>query len=343
MHDVIKPDPYNAETPVGALDSAITSPASHYVRANFSTPLLDRADYALSVHGTVQSPQRLHWDALAALPQHELVVTMECAGNDRLGMRPLPEGEPWASGALSTAPWRGVRLRDVLALANLAPETRDIIIVGADQGPRHDADTSEPVRFARGLPVDVAHHPDTLLATHMHGELLPPEHGAPLRLVVPGWYGMANVKWVTQIVASPTPYAGYFQTRRYVYDEPQGTTAVTRMRIKSMITMPRDGATVDAGPQEIRGWAWSGSGAIARVQVAVGGGEHWQDAELAAAAGEHAWTPWVFHWRNPEPGRVTLRSRAMDTSGAVQPDAIVWNRLGYGNNAVRFMTVDVRG
>lgn len=343
MLDVIKSLPFNAETPATALDSAITSRASHYVRANFATPVLDRAEYALSVHGTVQSPQRLDCDALYAMPQHELVVTMECAGNDRLGMRPLPAGEPWASGALSTAPWRGVRLRDVLALANPDPETREIVIVGADRGPRDDADTTEPVRFARGLPLDVARHPDTLLATHMHGELLPPEHGAPLRLIVPGWYGMANVKWVTQISASPTPFTGYFQTRRYVYDEPQGTTAVTRMRIKSMIAHPLDGATVDASPQEIRGWAWSGTGTISRVQVAVGGGDHWQDAEIGVATGEHAWTPWVFRWRDPEPGRVTLRSRATDSSGAVQPDMIVWNRLGYGNNAVRFVTVDVRG
>ncbi len=342
MRDVIKSDPYNAETPAAALASALTKADSHYVRSNFPTPSVTRETYALAVTGTVRTPLQLDWQDLVALPQHALVVTMECAGNDRLGMRPIPDGEPWASGALSTAPWQGVRLRDVLERAGLADETREIVVEGADYGPRYDAESTEPVTFARSSPLHVAMDPDTLLATHMHGQPLTPRHGAPVRLIVPGWYGMANVKWVARLVASSTPFTGYFQTRRYVYEEPQGVSPVTRMRIKSMIVSPLDGATLAADPCEVQGWAWSGTGPIARVQIAVGGGDHWQDATLGAPAGPHAWTPWRFAWSPTESGRIILRSRATDASGAVQPDVIAWNVLGYGNNAVRAITVQVR-
>jgi DMSO/TMAO reductase YedYZ molybdopterin-dependent catalytic subunit len=339
---VIKPDPLNAEAPLRALDAAVTPLESHYVRSNFATPTLPTASYRLAVTGAVERAIEYDWSELTAFTAHELTVTMECAGNDRLGMRPVPAGEPWSSGAVSTALWRGVRFADVLERAGVSPSTCEIVVHGADQGERRDAETPAPVPFARSLPVDVAMHPDTLLATQVNGTALPPAHGAPVRLVVPGWYGMANVKWVTRLEAVTTPFAGYFQSRRYVYDEPAGVMPVTRMRVKSLISAPLDQSVLAPGPLEIRGWAWSGTGRVVQVEVATGDANSWQPATLGVPAGPHAWTPWRYVWEHPPAGRVTLQARATDASGAVQPPLVTWNRLGYGNNAVRPITVYIQ-
>ncbi len=338
---IVKRDPLNAETSPLAWSEPLTRTAHHYVRSNFPVPDIAPAEYVLSVDGAVNTALSLTLDALRVMPQHELVVTMECAGNDRLGLRPLPAGEPWQSGAVSTARWRGVRLRDVLAQAALSDDAVEIVAEGADRGPRDDADTPDDVVFARGLPRDVAMHEDTLLAFDMNGEPLPQLHGAPVRLVVPGWYGMANVKWVTRLHASTREFSGYFQRARYVYDEAAGVSPVTRARVKSMITTPIEGDVLTTGPLMVRGWAWSGDGAITSVQLATDGADAWQDAELEPAEGPYAWTPWFCTVAKVSPGRLVLRSRATDATGAAQPDTPAWNRLGYGNNAVRAVVVDV--
>lgn len=338
---VIKSDPYNAETSADHFSGAVTPIAAHYVRSNFDLPVLDRARYQLAISGEVQQPLQLDLQALAQLPTVETRVTMECAGNDRLGMRPIPAGEPWASGAVATATWGGVRLADVLALAQPLEHACEVIVTGADRGPREDAPTPEPVSFARGLPLDVAMHPDTLLALTMNGDPLPVAHGAPVRLIVPGWYGMANVKWVVGLSLSRERFAGYFQQQRYVYDEAGVVRPVTRMRVKSLITSPVDGGTVPVGTITVRGWAWSGDGRITRVELATGGGDDWQEATLGEPDGPHAWTPWHVTCAIAHPGRLVLRSRATDERGATQPDVAPWNRLGYGNNAVRPLVVHV--
>jgi DMSO/TMAO reductase YedYZ molybdopterin-dependent catalytic subunit len=338
----IKFAPYNAETRFDALDAPVTPTAAHYVRSNFAVPAMAPDTYTLVVDGEVAVPQALTLAALRALPWHEMVVTMECAGNDRLGLRPVPDGEPWASGAVATARWGGVRLADVLALAGVAPTAREVVVTGADRGPRDDAGTPDDVPFARALPLAVVHEADPLLALSMNGAPLPAAHGAPVRLVVPGWYGMANVKWVARLTVASVPFAGYFHTQRYVYDTGDGVAPVTRARVKSLITAPVDGGLAPEGSLTVRGWAWSGDGPIVRVEVAAGGGEGWQEATLGTAAGPFAWTPWTCTVQPPHPGRLVLRSRATDATGASQPDAIAWNRLGYGNNAVRPVVVEVR-
>lgn len=338
---VIKTDPYNAETSFDQFSAAVTPTAAHYVRSNFDLPVLDRDGYRLAIGGDVQHEQQLDLQALSQLPAFDTRVTMECAGNDRLGMRPIPAGEPWASGAVATATWGGVRLADVLALAQPRATAREVIVTGADHGPRDDAVTVGAVSFARGVALDVAMHPDTLLALTMNGEPLAVAHGAPVRLIVPGWYGMANVKWVVGLTLSRERFAGYFQQQRYVYDDGATIRPVTRMRVKSMITSPVEGDTVPVGTITVRGWAWSGDGDVSRVELAVGGGDEWQDATLGIPDGPHAWTPWQATCVVEHPGRLVLRSRATDRSGATQPDVSPWNRLGYGNNAVRPVVVQV--
>jgi DMSO/TMAO reductase YedYZ molybdopterin-dependent catalytic subunit len=338
---LVNTQPYNAETALAELTAHETPRNAHYVRSNFATPQLAAAEYQLLIDGAVVNAQSVSFDALRALPAHDVFITMECAGNDRLGMQPLPDGEPWASGAVSSARWRGARLRDVLALVGVSSDVLEVLAEGADHGPREDALHQSDVRFARSMPLAAATDPDTLVAYEMNGAPIPAMHGAPVRLIVPGWYGMANVKWLHRVSLLTTPFTGYFQSQRYVYDAGGTNTPVTRMRVKSMITSPAPDRVISGAQLEVRGWAWSGFGAITQVEVAVGGGERWESAELETAASPHAWTAWVFRCPMPVAGRLVLRSRASDATGARQPDSAEWNRLGYGNNAVRAVTLTV--
>lgn len=332
---VVRPHPLCAETPMPLLAEAVTPAASVYVRSNFDNPLLG-SGHRVAVGGAVREPFDIGLSELAAMPQHEVLVTMECAGNWRLGMDPVPTGEPWKYGALSTTRWRGVPLRALLYRAGVDARAVDVLATGADVGPRDDADG--PVRFERSLPIDAAIAPDTLVATHMDGAPLTLDHGAPVRLIVPGWYGMASVKWLARLDVLTEPFTGYFQTKRYVYQTPEGVVPVTQALVKSMIVTPSDGGAT-AREVVVRGWAWSGAGPIRQVDVQVNEGV-WMRAELGAPLSRWAWTPFTCAVSLPA-GRVVLRSRASDASGAVQPEQIVWNVLGYGNNAIRAISVDV--
>jgi DMSO/TMAO reductase YedYZ molybdopterin-dependent catalytic subunit len=272
------------------------------------------------------------------MPQRHVTVTMECAGNGRLGMDPVPPGEPWRFGAVSTTTWSGVSLRTLLERAGLEPAVVEILGLGADAGPRDDADGE--VRFARALPIADAMHPDTIVATHMGGEPLSLDHGAPMRLIVPGWYGMASVKWLTRLDAITAPFTGYFQQQRYVYAVDDTVEPVRRARVKSMITSPIDGG-VCGRAVTVQGWAWSGAGAIARVELSVNEAPIWIEAALGTPASAHAWIPFEAELMLPDAATATIRSRATDTAGNTQPDRGVWNRLGYGNNGVRGVVVAV--
>jgi DMSO/TMAO reductase YedYZ molybdopterin-dependent catalytic subunit len=334
--EVIRHDPYNAETPERALVQAMTPTPNAYIRTNFGV-VAPATPYAIEVGGAVDRPFTLTLDALRRMPQRAVTATMECAGNDRLGMFPLPVGEPWRHGALSTLAWSGVPLVHVLDMVGVAPDAVEVLVTAADAGPRDDADGE--VRFARSLPLADARRLDTLLALEMNGAPLTPDHGAPVRLAVPGWYGMASVKWVTRIDVLREPFTGYFQRQRYVYDQPEGITPVDRMRVKSIITTPTDNATT-ARVVQVRGWAWSGDGDITRVDLGVDGGDAWIAATLGTPSSSFAWTPWSVELELPRPGRFVLRSRATDSSGATQPDRVRWNRLGYGNNAIRHIVIN---
>ncbi|MEM1283024.1 MAG: sulfite oxidase [Chlamydiota bacterium] len=336
--EVIKHDPYNAETPEWALVSRITPTPNAYVRTNFGVPELPD-DHVIEVGGAVHTPLKLSIADLRKMPQRTVTATMECAGNDRLAMRPFPEGEPWRSGALSTMTWTGVPLATVLEMAGVLDEAIEVLTTAADTGLRDDAEGE--VRYARALPIADALLEDTLLALSMNGEPLTPDHGAPLRLVVPGWYGMASVKWITRIDLISEPFEGYFQKKRYVYDDQSGLAPVDRIRVKSIITQPVDGANTSR-EANIRGWAWSGNGLITRVEVKVDGESTWREAKVEKSDSSHAWTPWSLSLSLPYSGRFVISTRATDASGATQPNEIVWNRLGYGNNAVRYFVIEAK-
>ena len=336
---VVRDDPRNAETAAHALGAYLTSAADRFLRSNFAIPRLSRRAHRFEIAGLVERPLTLGIDELSVLPQRTLTVTTECAGNHRTTLSPLPPGEPWSGGAVSTARWTGVPLAALLERAGIRPGAVEVVATGADSGQV----ATGRAAYARSLPLARALHPDTLVALRMNGEALLPVHGAPVRLIVPAWYGMASVKWLAGIEVVGEPFAGYFQSERYVYRAPgAGTVPVRDMRVKSVFTSPQASAPVEMGALRVSGFAWSGSGRIARVEVADSGGGEWLPARLTGEDEPYAWRAWEFIWAPAWRGRHVLRCRATDEAGNVQPDLPRWNELGYGANGVQSLMVDVR-
>ncbi len=336
---MVKGEPFNAESPLAGLREPVTPTPLHYVRSNF--PLPDH-DGTLAVGGAVARPLTLTLDDLRALPAATLTVTLECAGNGRVGLMPLPTGEPWTGNAVATARWTGAPLHLVLERAAPLAAGVEVAFEGADHGPYRGG---PDIHFVRSLPLARARDPEAwvLLAYAMNDEPLTPDHGAPLRLLVPGWYGMASVKWLARIAVLTEPYEGQFQTKSYMYEWPnREREPVGTMRVKAAITDPAPGATLPAGPYTVRGRAWSGTGPVTAVEVSVDGAGEWQPARLDPPSGPYGWQAWSFDWAASGVGRHVLRARATDAAGNVQPDSPPWNRLGYGNNAVQVLVLDVR-
>jgi DMSO/TMAO reductase YedYZ molybdopterin-dependent catalytic subunit len=339
--------PFNAEAPPEALAGDITPTELHYVRSNFALPTHDGT---LEIGGAVDNPTTITLDDLHAMPAVERAVTLECAGNGRLAMRPLPTGEPWGDYAVSTARWTGVLLHDVLARAQPAAAGVEVLFQGADHGPYHlsailAGTDQQDLTFERALPIDLATDPaaEILIAYEMNGEPLRADHGAPFRLIVPHWYAVASVKWLKRIDVLTEPFAGEFQTGHYIYewaDRPH--ERVSLMRVRARITDPQPGAVISAGTYTVRGKAWSGTGPITDVRVSLTGEGDWYPATVEPPKGLYQWQDWSLEWNAEEAGRKTLRARATDAAGNTQPEIPPWNRLGYGNNAVEVVYVDVR-
>jgi DMSO/TMAO reductase YedYZ molybdopterin-dependent catalytic subunit len=344
---MVNPAPFNAEAPPEALAGEITPTELHYVRSNFAVPTHDGK---LEFGGAVETPTTMTLDDLRAMPAVERVVTLECAGNGRLEMRPLPTGEPWGDFAVSTARWKGADLHEVLERAQPEAAGVEIRFEGADRGAYHLhpvlAETNkDDLAFERSLPLSLATDPaaEILIAYEMNGEPLGPDHGAPFRLIVPHWYAVASVKWLKRIDVLTKPFVGEFQTGHYIYEWPDRPhEPVTLMRVRARITDPAPGATIAAGTYTVRGKAWSGTGPVTDVHVGLTGAGDWHEAEVEPPKGPYQWQDWSFQWEASDVGRHTLRARATDAAGNVQPEVPPWNRLGYGNNAIEVQYVDVR-
>ena len=336
--------PLNCETSIPALIGGVVMPnAQFYVRNHFETPRLDPATWRLQVSGLVEHPLRLSLRDLRSLHSQTVVATLECAGNGRSIFDPPVDGEQWRLGAVSTAEWAGVPLTEVLDRVSPLSEAREVVFRGADQG--RAGESAGLVRFERSLSVADARHSEALLAYAMNGELLPLEHGYPLRLIVPGWYAVASVKWLTEIEVIGSPFEGFFQTQRYFYEiQRDGTTIrepVRLQKVRSVITEPASEHEITTGDLAVRGVAWSGAAPIEKVEVSVGDGP-WQNASLIAERRRHSWQWWELVVRIDSPGQTTLRARATDLAGRRQPEQPDWNRLGYGGNAVQSVPLLVR-
>ncbi|TVR58545.1 MAG: sulfite oxidase [Gemmatimonadales bacterium] len=334
--------PPNAEIHPGELEHPVTPTPAFFVRCNFPVPSIDPAEHRIRIGGAVERAFVVSVEELRAMELRTVEVTTECAGNGRIGMQPPAPGVPWDDRAVSTAVWTGVPLRLLLERAGVSDDAVEVRFDGADGGEL--AEAGRFVSYARSLPLEKALDPDTLVALEMNGEPIPAEHGAPTRLIVPGWYGMASVKWLTGIELVTEPFQGWFQRDRYVYDPDTGEapTPVTSMRVRSIIHRPLEGSTVKPGTLHVRGWAWSGDGSITKVEVALGGGDQWVEAALEShTTSPYAWVGWSCSLEVRTPGRHLLRSRAWDSAGERQPDRPPWNRLGYGQNAVRTIAFEV--
>ena len=341
---VHRDNPLNCETAIPALIGGVVMPnARFYVRNHFETPSLDAADWRLAVGGLVERPLRLSLRDVHNMRSHTVVATLECAGNGRSMFEPRVEGEQWQFGAVSTAEWTGVPLVEVLDRAGQVPGAHALVFRGADSGV---VDRSRPpVMFERGLSMDEARGSEALLAYAMNGEPLPLQHGYPLRLIVPGWYAVASVKWLTEIELLGSPLEAFFQTERYFFEWARAGGTVTEpvrlQRVRSLITSPASGDEIEAGPLTVRGVAWSGAAPIAGVDVSVGD-TPWQPAQLIGERHRHSWQWWELLTQLTERGPTTVRSRATDLAGRTQPEQPEWNRLGYGANAIQVVHIRVR-
>jgi DMSO/TMAO reductase YedYZ molybdopterin-dependent catalytic subunit len=327
--------PLNAETTISDVVGGVAMPNAHfYIRNHFEIPELDAETYRLRVSGSVENPLTLNLRDVHNLPSKTLMVTLECAGNGRTQFEPPIAGEQWRLGAVSTAEWTGVPLARVLERASVRASAREVLFRGADGA-------DEP--FERALTLEHARNPDVLLAYAMNGEPLPKAHGFPLRLIVPGWYAVASVKWLTDIEVIDHAFEGKWQAEKYWFEwlregklvrEP-----VRTQRVRALITEPAQGQELPRGEVAVRGVAWSGEANIERVEVSVGG-KPVEVARMVGAAKRYSWQWWELLTRL-EPGTVTLRARATDAAGNTQPERAEWNRLGYGNNFIHELDVRV--
>jgi DMSO/TMAO reductase YedYZ molybdopterin-dependent catalytic subunit/rhodanese-related sulfurtransferase/glyoxylase-like metal-dependent hydrolase (beta-lactamase superfamily II) len=337
-------DPLNCETSVAALIGGVVMPnARFYVRNHFETPALDPLTWRLEVSGLVDRPLRLSLRDLQKMRSQTFVATLECAGNGRVAFEPRVEGEQWRFGAVSTAEWTGVPLVEVLDRAGIKLGACEVVFRGADGG--NVQGSTEHVRFERSLSLDDARGSEALLAYAMNGEPLPIQHGHPLRVVVPGWYAVTSVKWLTDIEVIGAPFEGFFQTDRYFYEwERDGATIrepVRLQQVRSLITEPTGDEEVDVGDLVVRGVAWSGVAPIARVEVSIGD-RPWQAAQLIGERRRNSWQWWELLTRLETRGPTTLRARATDLAGRTQPERPEWNRLGYGGNAIQTTSIRFR-
>ena len=320
--------PENLETPPAELRERLTPTASHYVRSHFPVPQPDVESFRLGVGGEVASPLSLSLAELRGLPRETRTATLECAGNGRVYLTPKASGVQWELGAVGTAEWSGVPLRTLLERASVAPGACEVVLVGADRGQMDDPVKSPgAIHYARSLPLAKALD-DVLIADEMNGEALTPAHGAPLRAIVPGWYGMASVKWLSDIRVVAHAYQGYFQTVDYArWEEQDGLPPVrvplSEMRVKSQILCPAPHAALRVGEAlALRGAAWTGGErTVTRLEVSTDGGHSWQDAEWQEDAAPGVWRHWHLSWTPQQPGAVNLLSRATDSAGQVQPAA----------------------
>jgi DMSO/TMAO reductase YedYZ molybdopterin-dependent catalytic subunit len=330
--------PEDLETPVGLLDSWITSNDLFYVRSHLYTPSVRLNDWTLLVDGEVERPLTLRLDELTQMPRVSLAVTLECAGNGRAFFDPPVAGVQWQKGAVGNAWWTGVRLADVLDRARLRSSARYVWLDGADRPMGAVPD------FVRQLPIEKATHADTVLAYEMNGVPLPLPHGFPLRAIVPGWEGAYSVKWLTHLQVSSREHEGFFVQTGYRYPvrgvEPGAAVDAKDMAplrglaVKSIITSPQDGGAVELRPVRITGFAWTGEAEIAHVDVSVDSGSTWMRAALGGDRERHAWRQFSCEWRPTAPGSYLIVSRAADSRGRVQPIAARWNPSGYLWNAV---------
>jgi sulfane dehydrogenase subunit SoxC len=335
----------NHGMPLEALRYPLTPVGLHYLLIHYDIPAVDPLDWRLTVEGKVARPLVLSLEELQARPAIEITATMECAGNGRVWLTPRAFSQPWFDEAVGTARWRGTPLRPLLEECGVEDDAVEVVFTGLDHGTENGVEQD----FARSLPLAEALGEEVLLAYELNGQPLPPQHGFPLRLLVPGWYGMTNVKWLGAITVTDEPFEGMQQLMSYRLRQEASDEGVplTRMLPRALLAppgiadFPTRSRTVVGGPCLLEGRAWSGWGPISAVEVSTDGGRTWREARLERDVDSPwAWCRWSLDWE-ATPGGHELRCRARDAAGNSQPDEPTWNLGGYANNAVQRVAVTV--
>jgi len=335
----------NHATPLEALRWEVTPVGMHYLLTHFDIPDVDVAAWRLEISGLIDAERSLSMDDIRSRPAVEVVVTMECAGNGRAHLEPHVVNQPWLLEAVGTARWRGTPLTPLLEECGIRDGVTDVVFTGLDRG----IQGGEEHDYARSLSLAEALRDEVILAYEINGAPLPPQHGAPLRLLVPGWYGMTSVKWLSRIELTDTPHDGYQMRRAYrmrQHADEEGDP-LSRIAVRSLLVPPgipeylTRSRIVEAGEHVLRGRAWSGQAEVVGVEVSADGGSTWIEAELEPATlGRWAWRSWAAAW-DAHPGEHELCCRARDAAGNEQPLEPRWNLGGYANNAVQRVAVTV--
>lgn len=334
----------NHSMPLEALRYDITPVGMHYLLIHWDIPSVDPAGWRLTLGGSVSEQLSLTLADLKGLPKVSSQVTLECAGNGRALFTPRPVSQPWLLEAVGNAEWTGTPLRALLEAASPLARAAEVVFTGLDRGVQGGIEQ----QYERSLSLTEASRAEALLAYEMNGLPLTPQHGFPLRLVVPGWYGMAQVKWLHSITLVDEPFRGYQQEPAYHVassDEDLGNP-VTRILPRSLMVPPGIPDFISRirylspGSCVLEGRAWSGHGHINQVRVSTGGGLDWANAELGPQVSEFSWRPWRYVW-HAEAGEYELCCRAADSAGNIQPLTTEWNAQGMCNNAVQRVRVVV--
>ena len=347
---IIRSDsPADFETPVQLLDKGwITSNDAHYVRSHLSVPNVELNNWNLTVEGEVDRSLKLTMRDIRGFQEVTRTVTLECSGNGRAFADPPVAGLQWEKGAVGTARWTGIPLRDVLMKAQVQPNAKHVILNGADMPIRAVPD------FVRSIPIEKAMHPDTILAYRMNGAALPVLHGFPLRLIVPGWEAAASTKWIVNIQISEAEASGFFMQTAYripnrpiapgTLVDPKDTIPYTALSVKSIFTSPLDGAMVPMGSSiQLRGFAWAGEADITQVDVSTDAGSTWNIAVLDNDKARYTWRRFRYLWKPPAAKSFVVMSRATDSQGRTQPMVASWNPSGYLYNVADKIQINVKG
>ncbi len=350
-HQVVKPylitrslQPENQETPIQFVETDTINHHLFYRRNHFSYPTISFSSYLIPINGLVSTPKLFSIQDILQFPSKTFKAVLECSGDKRSLFKPKVFGEQWEKGAISQGYWKGISLRLLLELCGIKEGAKELVVEGYDHGKR--TDLHNVYTYARSLPIEKALHPDTIIAYEYNNQPIPFKHGYPFRLIVPQWYAMASVKWIKQITVIDYPFTGPFQSIDYVYypykESDKDTQPVTRMNVNSTIQKPLDMDILTTGKHVIKGIAWTGNGHITKVEISTDNGNTWASVEVnnTEQAG-YEWVSWSYTWTVFKKGEYTIMSKATDSYGRVQPIMPLWNRKGYGYNAIDNIKVKV--
>jgi sulfite oxidase len=336
--------PVNAETPLELLTDYLTPADLFFVRSHWIPRMPDPKTWKLTIDGDVAKPLTLTLADLKKLPRAEATCVLQCSGNGRALHNPTLPGVQWRYGAVGNARWGGVRVRTLLDAAGVKSSAKHLHLFSSDDPPGKVPPFRRSIELGKALA-------DAIVAFEMNGAPLPPQHGAPLRLVVPGWAGDHWMKWLMRISAQAEPQTGFYMDTAYrwpntvgapgVAFKPEEMHPVTELFVKSNITTVPSAARV--GTQyDVRGFAFSGVPDVAKVELSDNDGATWSAATLDPRHDPYAWRLWSYRWTPKRAGAATLVARATDGKGNTQPREAIWNQSGYLYNAWHAVTIEVK-